>query len=437
MNKIINLIKSKLKPKSQKKLQKNPPRYYVCEEIPLSKISKNAIKVIETLKKHNFQAYIVGGGVRDLLLGLKPKDFDIATDAQPEQIKELFKRAQLIGRRFKIVHVCFSGEIIEVSTFRSHGTTSNEKDRLYTSHGFLIRDNIYGTIDEDVYRRDFTINALYYDVTESRLIDYVEGYKDLKAGVIRVIGDPELRYKEDPLRILRAIRLSSKLQMPIDPKTEKPFIEMGHLLNHIPAARLLDELLKIYRSGHALSAMHLLKKHNLFYEIFSFVTLLPKNQSKQRQMTTRMIETTLNNADKRIREEKSLSSGLLFAAFLWYPLQNTLLQRKKSMEDNSYILNVAIHETLHQSMGILALTRKIKLMIREIWLLQYFFTKTKHRQVYYAFQHRYFRNAYHLLSFRIASGEENLIPLFNWWTEFLSATHAEQAHLLEKKPDIL
>lgn len=434
MNRILNLIKSKLKPKSKSKPESNQPHSYICEEIPHSQISKNAIKVIHELKKAKYQAYLVGGGVRDLLLGIKPKDFDIATDANPEQIKALFKRAQLIGRRFKIVHVCFSGEIIEVSTFRSMEAAGNEKERLYTDQGFLIRDNLYGTIGEDAYRRDFTLNALYYDVTESRLIDYVNGYKDLKAGIIRMIGEPQVRYKEDPLRMLRAIRLSAKLQMPIESETEKPFITMGHLLNHIPAARLLDELLKIYRSGRALDAARLLKKHNLFKEIFSFLTLLPTE--KERQMTEKMIETTLGNADKRIQEEKSLSSGLLFAAFLWYPLQNQLLKCQETVEDNSYALNMAIHETLGQSMGILALTRKIKLMIREIWLLQYFFTKKKRRQVYYALQHRYFRNAYHLLNFRIASGEKDLTPLFDWWTQFLSANKAQQAKLLEQKPDI-
>lgn len=435
MKKILNLLKSKLRPKSKPKPipEKNQPHTYFCEEIPHSEISRNAFRVIQELKKAKYQAYIVGGGVRDLLLGIKPKDFDIATNANPEQIKALFKRAQLIGRRFKIVHVCFSGEIIEVSTFRSM-ETGNDQERLYTEQGFLIRDNLYGTIGEDAYRRDFTINALYYDVMESQLIDYVDGYKDLKAGIIKIIGDPQVRYKEDPLRILRAIRLSAKLQMPVDPETEKPFKEMGHLLNHIPGARLLDELLKIYRSGHALDAARLLKKHDLFKEIFSFLTLLPTE--KERQMTEKMIETTLSNADKRVQEDKTLSSGLLFAAFLWYPLQNQLSKCQKMVDDNGYALNMAIHETLGQSIGILALTRKIKLMIREIWLLQYFFLKRKRRQVFYALQHRYFRNAYHLLNFRIASGEKNLIPLYDWWTQLLSANKAQQAKLLEQKPDI-
>ncbi len=434
MNKIFNFLKSRFKP-NQKAVPptEHQPRIYVCEDIPIAQISKNALKVIYELKKANYQAYLVGGGVRDLLLGIKPKDFDIATNAKPEEIKVLFKRAQLIGRRFKIVHVCFPREIIEVSTFRSKVSLSNEKDRAYTEHGFLIRDNIYGTIDEDAYRRDFTLNALYYDPTESQLIDYVSGFHDLKAGIIRMIGEPNQRYKEDPLRMLRAIRLSAKLQFSIDPETEKPFISMGHLLNHIPAARLLDELLKIYRSGHAFSAINLLKKHQLFKEIFSFISRLPTD--KDRELTEKMVEITLTHADQRIREEKSLSSCLLFAAFLWYPLQHQLSLRQKQRE-NAYALNKAIHETLDQSMGAVALTRKIKLMIREIWLLQYFFTKNRHRQIYYAFSHRYFRNAYHLMNFRILSGEKNLKPLYDWWTQFLSANKAQQIKLLEQKPGI-
>jgi poly(A) polymerase len=407
--------------------KKHIPQYYTCDPALLKSVSKNAIKVIQQLKKAGYEAYLVGGSVRDLWLGKKPKDFDVVTNANPEQVKPLFKRALLIGRRFRLVHVYLSNEIIEVSTFRS---IKESDERVYTEHGTLLRDNLYGTMDEDAQRRDFTINALYFDITYNTIIDYVNGFPDLQAGIIRVIGDPWVRYREDPLRILRAIRLSAKIQFSIDAQAEAPFTELGSFLSHIPAARLLDELLKIYRSGHALDAIQMLKKHQLFQHLFFFLKALPSK--KMHRMSEKMMEITLLNADKRIKEEKSLSTALLFAAFLWYPLQSILLKNSKQQTNHASALNLAIQEMLEKVQQSF-LTRKMKQIVREIWMLQYFFEKQKSRQIYYAFHHRYFRNAYHLLNFRVLSGEDSLKELLDWWTKFIEADRKERTELIKEK----
>ncbi|MGB5591837.1 MAG: polynucleotide adenylyltransferase PcnB, partial [Gammaproteobacteria bacterium] len=234
-----------------------------------SQISKNALRVLYRLKDAGYKAFLVGGGVRDLLLGREPKDFDIVTDALPDQVRSLFRNSRLIGRRFRLAHVHFGREIIEVATFRAAQDADVEDlDRQTDSGGRILRDNVYGDIDEDVWRRDFTCNALYYNIADFSIWDYAGGVQDIEAGTMRLLGEPEARYREDPVRMLRAVRFAAKLGFRIDPASEAPLLELGELLAEVPAARLFDESIKLFLSGHAVQSYELLRRYNLFQHLF-------------------------------------------------------------------------------------------------------------------------------------------------------------------------
>ncbi|GAL06545.1 poly(A) polymerase [Photobacterium aphoticum] len=285
-------------------------------------ISENALKVLYRLNKAGFDAYLVGGGVRDLLLDKQPKDFDIATNATPEEIKHLFRNCRLIGRRFRLAHILFGRDVIEVATFRGHHAdgTPNLSDKKQVAaqnqEGMLLRDNVYGTIEEDAERRDFTINALYYSIKDFTVSDFVNGVEDLDNRIIRLIGDPETRYREDPVRMLRAIRFAAKLDMGIEEKTAAPIVKLSTLLQDIPAARLFEESLKLLQSGNGLATYKLLREYNLFQQLFP---LLSEHFTEdQNSQTEQMIEHILSATDKRLAEDKRVNPAFMFAAMLWY-----------------------------------------------------------------------------------------------------------------------
>ncbi|HCW88518.1 MAG TPA: polynucleotide adenylyltransferase PcnB, partial [Marinobacter sp.] len=306
---------------------KKKPRQFERRDIPRDQhnvsrtlLSDPAKKVLGRLNNAGYEAYLVGGGVRDVLLGGKPKDFDIATNATPEEVHELFRNSRLIGRRFRIVHVLFGREVIEVTTFRGNAADSDDDeeddDRRTSEHGLLLRDNVYGTLEEDALRRDFTVNALYYCIRDFTVIDFANGLEDLRNRQIRLIGDPETRYREDPVRMLRAVRFAARLGFTIEPETEAPIRELAPLLTHIPPARLFDEVLKLFSAGYGEVTYDLLREYNLLAPLFP-ETVRAINQGEP----DLLIRKALQNTDKRVAQGKSVSPHFMFAAMLWPALQ--------------------------------------------------------------------------------------------------------------------
>jgi poly(A) polymerase len=391
-------------------------------------ISQNALKVMYRLNNAGYSAYLVGGSVRDLLLGRIPKDFDVATNARPEQVKRLFRNSLLIGKRFRLVHVRFGHEIIEVATFRAM-TTKLNKHRQQAQHGMLLRDNVYGTLEEDAERRDFTINALYYNIEDLSLVDYCGGVADLEQKMLRIIGEPRQRYHEDPVRLLRVIRFAGKLGLNIEPATEEPIAELAPLLQHVPAARLFDEILKIFHSGHASEILPLLRRHKLFEQLFPQVAACLN--SEHAPQVEQLLTLVYKNTDARINENKAISAGFLFAALLWYPLQQLTQQLLTQEQPSGLARNSATHEVIARQIEQITIPRRFSIMIREIWDLQYRFTKMHPKRVIRLAAHPRFRAGYDFLLLR-AQVEEDVKPLADWWQQFYEADTTQRQQLLEK-----
>ena len=398
------------------------------DEHPISRkqITPNALKVLYRFKEAGFHAFLVGGGVRDLMLGNKPKDFDIATNATPEEIKRLFKNARIIGRRFKIVHIRFGREIIEVTTFRAHHDPQNEiaddasrrqirgLDSAHSSSGMILRDNVYGDIDQDALQRDFTVNALYYTVDHFRVLDFSTGMEDLDKKEIRIIGDPATRYREDPVRMLRAIRFSAKLGFSIEESTQRPFDQLGHLLNSVSRARLFDETLKLLAGGHAAVTFEKLRNFHLGPYLFA-PTL---EAMKQAELPWgKLIDLALENTDKRLNMGKSVTPAFLFAAILWPVLKLHLTQPvSPGMNRHQHFIQAA-NQTFLEQLNYTAIPRRVTSVSREIWELQYRLERKNKRSIEAAFSHPRFRAAYDFLLLREQAGE-NLGALGQWWTDF-------------------
>ena len=398
------------------------------DEHPISRkqITPNALKVLYRFKEAGFHAFLVGGGVRDLMLGNKPKDFDIATNATPEEIKRLFKNARIIGRRFKIVHIRFGREIIEVTTFRAHHDPQNEiaddasrrqirgLDSAHSSSGMILRDNVYGDIDQDALQRDFTVNALYYTVDHFRVLDFSTGMEDLDKKEIRIIGDPATRYREDPVRMLRAIRFSAKLGFSIEESTQRPFDQLGHLLNSVSRARLFDETLKLLAGGHAAVTFEKLRNFHLGPYLFA-PTLEAMKQAEQ--PWGKLIDLALENTDKRLTMGKSVTPAFLFAAILWPVLKLHLTQPvSPGMNRHQHFIQAA-NQTFLEQLNYTAIPRRVTSVSREIWELQYRLERKNKRSIEAAFSHPRFRAAYDFLLLREQAGE-NLGALGQWWTDF-------------------
>lgn len=406
-------------------------------EHPISRsdISDNALKVLYRLNKSGFEAYLVGGGVRDLLLGLKPKDFDITTNATPEQIRKLFRNCRLVGRRFRLAHIMFGPEIIEVATFRGHHDQNPSDDKNLSAqaqNGMLLRDNIFGSIEEDAIRRDFTVNSLYYNIDDFTLRDYVNGLKDLKAGVIRLIGDPETRYREDPVRMLRAVRFACKLNMSIEPKTAEPIYQLAHLLKEIPSARLFEESLKLLQAGQGYATYKMLKKYGLFEQLFPVIaSRFTENGDSPME---KIIEQVLKNTDFRLKNDKRVNPAFLFAAMLWYPV--TEHAEKLSQEGGLAYYDafaLAMNDILDEQCRSIAIPKRITTTMRDVWLLQLRLPRRQGRRANKLMEHPKFRAAFDLLELRANVEHRNeLQELTLWWADFQQANNIKQREMISE-----
>ncbi len=372
-------------------------------------ISVNAIKVIERLQQAGFDAYIVGGSIRDLLLGEAPKDFDVATSATPEQVKSVLRNARLIGRRFRLAHVRFGREIIEVATFRGGAGEEESEHRQVEDSGRVLRDNVFGSEEEDARRRDFTVNALMYDPLTETVRDYVGGYEDVLERRLRLIGDPLTRYREDPVRLLRAVRFQVKLNLSIEPQTAGPMVSMAPLLGDIPPARLFDEILKLFLAGHAWPTYQALVRQNLWDQLFPGLLEDPAQPPP-------LVEQTLKNTDERVGQGLPVTPGFLFAAFLWpevKPRADRLIADGVAPVE---ALAEAGEEVIVRQARKVAIHRRFSTMSKEIWCMQPRFEKRRGKRALRLISERRFRAAYDFLLLRVLE-EPELEELADWWTK--------------------
>jgi poly(A) polymerase len=384
--------------------------------LPRTAINPAATKVCAVLREAGFSAYVVGGAVRDLLLGITPKDFDVATDARPEQVKPLFRRALIIGRRFRLVHVMIGPETIEVSTFRGADPQAAENaEHTRDEHGRVLRDNVFGSQEDDARRRDFTVNALYYDPQTEEIVDFHGGLADLKKRLLRVIGDPETRYREDPVRMLRAVRLGAKLGLTLDPATREPIAEMAPLMERVPPARLFDEMLKLLLSGHASACLRQLREVGLHKGLLPLLDVILEQPLGERFVTLALAQT-----DERVLSGRPVSPAFLFAALLWHEVLAASKARQARGERPVPALEAAMDEVLDVQCEKLAITRKLTATMREVWSMQPRFEQRSGQRAYRLLEAPRFRMAYDFLALRAASGE---VPaeLEAWWRAFQSA----------------
>lgn len=415
---------------------KKKARTYQRREIPRdqhnvsrSAISEPAKKVLSRLNNAGYEVYLVGGGVRDILLGGKPKDFDIATNATPEEVHDLFRNSRLIGRRFRIVHVLFGREVIEVTTFRGNAAEAEEDsdeddDRRTSEHGLLLRDNVYGNQEEDALRRDFTVNALYYCIRDFTVVDFANGIEDLNNRQMRLIGDPETRYREDPVRMLRAVRFAAKLGFDIEPETEAPIRQLAPLLTHIPPARLFEEVLKLFSAGYGEATYNLLSEYNLLAPLFpETVQAINNGQSDE------LVRKALRNTDARIAQGKSVTPYFLFAAMLWPALQAEWRKRQDNGEPIQPALHQAIAKIIGRQVQATSIPKRFSGPMKEIWELQMRLPRRQGKRAFVTMSHPRFRAAYDFLLVREESGE--IEPgLGEWWTEFQELDERGQERML-------
>ncbi len=387
-------------------------------------VSPNAVRVTQTLQKAGYKAFIVGGAVRDLVLGIQPKDFDVATDATPEEVKRLFRRAFIIGRRFQIVHVMFGQELIEVTTFRGSSTDDAPKD----AHGRVLRDNTFGEQHEDAARRDFTINAMYYDPSEQVVLDYHGGMKDIRGRMLRIIGTPEARYREDPVRLLRVVRFAAKLEFKIAPATRAPMAVMATLINNVPAARVFDEMLKLLMSGQAMACLQRLRKEGLHHGLLPLLDVV-----LEQPLGEKFVTLALANTDERIRQGKPVSPGFLFAALLWHQVLEKWEAYRAAGEFPIPALHLAADDVLDSQLDKLAIQRRIATDMRDIWAMQPRFERRVGKSPYKLLEHQRMRAGYDFLLLRCASGEIDE-EIGQWWTEFIDADGPGREALINRKP---
>ncbi len=399
-------------------------------------ISQGSRKVCEMLHSHGYQAYVVGGAVRDLLLGLRPKDFDVATDAYPEEVHKVFRRSRLIGRRFKLVHVMFGEETVEVSTFRARAETEKhggdrfpERDHVVDEHGRVVRDNTYGTREDDAIRRDFTINALYYDPASETLLDYHNGLRDLQRKSVRIIGDARARYREDPLRMLRAVRFAAKAGFSIDERTRKPIRELAHLLENVPPSRVYEEMQKLLLSGHAATGLRQLRSEGLHHGLLPLLDVII-----EQPMGERFVTLALEQTDSRVRSGKSVSPAFLFAALLWHEVLAAWKKAQQRGLNPIPALFEAMDTVLDIQTDKLAIPRRLTAVMKEIWALQPRFEQRSGRRPFGLLAHERFRAGFDFLVLRSGSGEAPE-ELSQWWEKFQHAGEAErQAMLMAPQP---
>ncbi len=393
------------------------------------KISTAALKTTEGLHKARFDAFIVGGAVRDLMLGRTPKDFDIATNATPEQVRQVFRRSRIIGRRFRLVHVLFGNETIEVSTYRgSHLAEENgvqHDDAQVADSGRILRDNVFGTQEQDAERRDFAINALYYDPATEEVWDYHNGVADVKSKTLRIIGDAETRYREDPVRMLRAVRLSAKLGLKIDRATEAPIAKLADLLQDVPPSRLFEEMLKLFLSGHAMESAAALREHGLHHGVLPMLDVV-----LEQPMGERFVNLALQNTDDRIAQDKPVSPAFLFASLLWHEVLAAWQKYQAAGERPLPALNQAMYDVSDIQAEKLAIPKRFSIPMREIWMMQPRFEQRAGQRPYRLLENERYRAAYDFLLLRCESGEMPM-ELGEWWTDFADATMDKRKAMLQ------
>jgi len=416
-------------------------------------VDERAVRVVRTLADAGFEAYIVGGAVRDLLVGLKPKDFDVATNATPEQVKNLFRRAFIIGRRFRIVHVIFGRgrdhEVIEVSTFRAYldamaaeAVDGNEKtsrdeiagkSHVVDASGRVLRDNVWGPQVEDAARRDFTVNAMYYDPQREIIVDYHHGIRDARERVLRMIGDPETRYREDPVRIVRVVRFAAKLGFAIDAATRAPMRRMAELLANVPASRIFDEMIKLLQTGHALASLEHLRKEGLHRGIFPILDAA-LDDAHRHDGREKFIQLALADTDRRVAEGRSVGPSFMIACMLWHDVQSRWLKLRKGGEPPVPALQQAIDAVFDARIGDISGRGKLAADMREIWLMQPRFERRSGRAPYALVEQPRFRAAFDFLRLRADAGEA-AVELADWWEDFSLAGDAEREALIAAARD--
>ena len=394
-------------------------------DFDLDCISSNAIKVVHRLKSQGHQAYLVGGCVRDLLLDRKPKDFDVATSALPEEVRQLFRNSSLIGRRFRLVHIRYGREIIEVATFRGSGAGNNNlHDSSHQIHenGRILRDNVYGSMREDAIRRDFSINALYLDPEEETVYDSVNGMNDHQNRVIRLIGVPDERYREDPVRLLRAVRFASKLDFDIATETLQPISDLGSLLSGVPQARLYEEILKLFLSGQAQKTFDDLRRYDLLKHLFPQTDQLLRQAGNESLL--QLITLALHSTDSRIEANKPVTAYFLFAALLWGGVEKVILNGADG--ENEYLAaQKAMSDVLREQARTVAIPKRSSIPMREVWTLQSRFRQRRGAKPHRLLDHPRFRAAYDFLLLRAETGA---VPpeLAEWWTRFQAVSTAQR-----------
>ena len=399
------------------------PRVIPREQHSLSRkqISRGALRVLYGLKDAGFRACLVGGAVRDLLLGRRPKDFDVATDATPEEVRKLFRNCRLIGRRFRLAHVVFGPEIVEVATFRGTGEGDASEDR-HVVDGRILRDNVWGSIEEDALRRDFRVNALYYDIADFSVIDYVGGIEDLEQRRLRLIGDPATRYREDPVRMLRAARLAAKLDFVIDEEAAGPLRELGHLLADAPSARLFDECQKMFLAGYGLASFRVLVKYGLLRHLFPGTVHALANDGSGALLT--LVERGLAGTDARVADGRPVTPAFLFAVLLWGEVKALAEKLLAEGTVQSLAWQRAAHRVMAEQGKRVAIPRRFGYTIEDIWALQPRFAERTRKRVFRLMAHPRFRAAYDFLLLRAGESEE-LRESGEWWTE-IQALSADQ-----------
>ena len=400
-----------------------PQRYRIDRDahaLSSADISANALKVLRRLNEAGYQAFLVGGGVRDLLLAMHPKDFDVATDATPDEVRALFRNCRLIGRRFRLAHVYFGREIIEVATFRAahdgEAPATLARGRVeqggLTENGRILRDNVYGTLEDDVWRRDLSINALYYDIADGAIVDYVGGVRDIEHRLIRLLGDPLVRYREDPVRLIRVVRFAAKLGFSIAPETAKPLTELGRLLRDVPPARLFEEVSKLFLGGCAVAVLQQLQRHDLLRFLF------PETADGLAQDATGVAESflihALRNTDERVAQGKPVTPAFLFAALLWAPVRQAVGARDANDPMRYRAVGFEVMDAAARSV---AVPRRYQSDVREIWEMQPRFERRAGKRAQRLAAHPRFRAAYDFLCVRAAANDADP-ALCQWWTEF-------------------
>ena len=399
-------------------------------------ISANALKVMYRLNGAGFESYLVGGCVRDILMGHEPKDFDVATNATPEQIKGLFKNCRLIGRRFRLAHIVFGREIIEVATFRGHHQESDEDENVpkakvvakRDSHGQLVRDNVFGSIEEDAERRDFTFNAMYYSVADFTVTDFANGLAAIEKREVELIGDPETRYREDPVRMLRAVRFAVKLGMRIEEKTAEPIKSLANLLQNIPPARLFEETLKLFLSGKGEETFLMLHEYGLIEPLFPQLAPFLKDENSREMQFVRRV---LANTDERINSNQRVTPAFLYAALLWYPVeeQSQRLQSESGLNAHD-AFNIASGEVISRQTQRIMIPKRFSTVVRDIWILQQRLPKRFGRRAFQLLTHPKFRAGYDFLLVRGQVEGGDLLELAQWWTHFQHADNGKQKGML-------